>query len=220
MAVIACLSALWARYKSGNGQKVDVSMLDAILPLMTLQLAHYHGAGIAPGRGEAALSGGLACYGVYQCADEKYIALGMLEDKFWKNFCEMMERPDWLARQFVIGEEANKLRMEIAAVFKTKTRDKWITSAARYDTCLTPILEIEEIEKDPQIKARNMVIEQIHPGCGKIKSIGVPLKFSGTEAKPPAPAPALGKDTVAIMKEIGYSLREIESLKKEKIIYI
>ncbi len=220
MAVIACLSALLARNKSGKGQKVDVSMLDAILPLMTLQIAHYHAAGITPGRGEAALSGGLACYGVYQCADSKYIALGILEEKFWKAFCKMMERPEWLARQFAIGEEADKLRMEIATLFKIKSRDEWIAAARKYDACLTPVLEIEEIEKDPQIKIRNMIIEQTHPVCGKIKGVGVPLKFSVTPAKICAPAPALGKDTAKIMKEIGFARQEIENLKKAGVIFI
>lgn len=220
MAIIACLCALWARQKSGQGQSVDVSMLDAILPLMTLQMAHYQASGIAPARGESALTGGLACYGVYPCADRKYIALGILEEKFWKNFCEMTGRSDWLSKQFVIGEEADKLRAEIAALFKSKTRNEWITAGADYDICLTPVLEIAEIETDPQIQARNMIIEQTHHVCGKIKSIGVPLKFSATPAEPSGPAPTLGKDTADIMKEIGYKPEEIESFSKEGVILI
>jgi crotonobetainyl-CoA:carnitine CoA-transferase CaiB-like acyl-CoA transferase len=220
MTIIACLSSLWAREKTGQGQKVDVSMLDAILPLMTLQMAHYHAAGLAPAPGEAALTGGLACYGVYKCADGKYIALGILEEKFWKSFCEMVGRPEWIDQQFVIGEEAERLRGAIAALFKTRTRDEWIAATKEYDTCLTPVLEIGEIETDPQVQARDMIMEQTHPVCGKIKGIGVPLKFSQTPAKPSLPPPVLGKDTAAIMEEIGYSQKEIETLKKEGIILI
>ncbi|MGD0022493.1 MAG: CaiB/BaiF CoA-transferase family protein, partial [Smithellaceae bacterium] len=184
MTIIACLSALWAREKTGKGQKVDVSMLDAILPLMTLQMAHYHAAGLAPAPGEAALTGGLACYGVYKCADGKYIALGILEEKFWESFCEMAARPEWIDRQFAIGKEAEELRSEIAAFFITRTRDQWITAADGFDTCLTPVLEIGEVEKDSHVQARNMIIEQTHPVCGRIKGIGVPLKFSKTPDKP------------------------------------
>jgi len=220
MTIIACLSALWAREKTGQGQKVDVSMLDAILPLMTLQMAHYHAAGLAPAPGEAALTGGLACYGVYKCADGKHIALGILEEKFWKSFCEMVGRPEWIDRQFAIGEEAEELRSEIAAFFITRTRDQWIAAADGFDICLTPVLEISEVEKDSQVQARNMIIEQTHPVCGKIKGIGVPLKFSATPAKPAGPAPSLGKDTAAIMEEIGYRPKEIETLRKEGIILI
>ena len=76
---------------------------------------------------------------------------------------------------------------------------------------MTPVLEIAEIETDPQMQARNMIIEQTHPICGKIKGIGVPLKFSATPAKPSGPAPTLGKDTADIMKEIGYKPEEIET---------
>lgn len=222
MTIIACLSALWAREKTGEGQKVDVSMLDAILPLMTLQMAHYYAAGLAPAPGESVLvlTGGLACYGVYKCADEKYIALGILEEKFWKSFCEMMGRPEWIDHQFVIGEEAERLRGAITALFKTRTRDEWIAAANGYDTCLTPVLEIGEVEKDPQVQARNMIIEQTHPVCGKIKNIGVPLKFSKTPAKPSFSPPVLGKDTASIMEEIGYKQKEIETLRKEGIILI
>lgn len=220
MTIIACLSALWAKEKTGQGQKVDVSMLDAILPLMTLQMAHYHAAGLAPAPGEAALTGGLACYGVYKCADGKYIALGILEEKFWKSFCEMVGRPEWIDQQFVIGEEAERLRGAIGALFKTRTRDEWIAAAKEYDTCLTPVLEIGEIETDPQVQARNMIIEQTHPVCGKIKGIGVPLKFSQTPAKPSLPPPVLGKDTAAIMEEIGYKPEEIKALRKEGVILI
>jgi crotonobetainyl-CoA:carnitine CoA-transferase CaiB-like acyl-CoA transferase len=219
MTIVACLSALWAREKTGQGQKVDVSMLDAILPLMTLQMAHYHAAGLAPVPGEAALTGGLACYGVYKCADGKYIALGILEEKFWKSFCEMAARPEWIDQQFVIGEEAERLRGAIAALFQTRTRDEWIASAG-CDTCLTPVLEIGEVEKDSHVQARNMIIEQTHPVYGKIKGIGIPLKFSKTPAEPSWPPPVLGKDTAAIMEEIGYSQKEIETLKKEGIILL
>jgi crotonobetainyl-CoA:carnitine CoA-transferase CaiB-like acyl-CoA transferase len=220
MTIIACLSALWAREKTGKGQKVDVSMLDAILPLMTLQMAHYHAAGLAPAPGEAALTGGLACYGVYKCADGKYIALGILEEKFWESFCEMAARPEWIDRQFAIGKEAEELRSEIAAFFITRTRDQWITAADGFDTCLTPVLEIGEVEKDSHVQARNMIIEQTHPVCGRIKGIGVPLKFSKTPAKPSGSAPSLGKDTASILNEIGYSKKEIETLRKEGIILL
>lgn len=124
MSIIACLSALWARERTGRGQRVDVSMLDCVLPLMTLQMAHYQATQTAMAPGEPPLSEGLACYGVYPCADGKYIALGILEAKFWKIFCEMAGHPEWLDKHMVMGEDAEKMRQEIAALFRTKTRDE------------------------------------------------------------------------------------------------
>ncbi len=220
MSMIACLTALWTREKTGQGQRVDVAMLDCVLPLMTLQMAHYQATKITFAPGEPPLSGGLACYGVYPCADGKYIALGLLEAKFWKIFCDMAGHPEWLEKHMVMGEEADHLRKGIAALFRTKTRDEWIIAAKNLDVCLTPVLDLSEIESDPQLQARHMIYEQTHPVCGKIKGIGVPLKFSATPAQPSGPSPALGEDTKSILEEIGYKQEEIEALRKEGVILV
>jgi len=220
MSVIACLSSLWAREKTGKGQQVDVSMLDGVLPLMTLQMAHYQATQVSLGPGEPPLSGGLACYGVYQCADGKYIALGILEAKFWKIFCEMVEHPEWVDKHMVMGEDAEKLRKEMAVLFQTKTRAEWVAQARNLDVCLSPVLEVSEVEANPQIQARQMIHEQKHPVCGKIKGIGVPLKFSETPSEPAWPSPALGEDTKSVLEEIGYQHEEIEALFKAGMILI
>lgn len=220
MSMIACLTALWTREKTGQGQRVDVAMLDAVLPLMTLQMAHYQATKTTVSPGELPLSGGLACYGVYPCADDKYIALGLLEVKFWKNFCEMAGHAEWMEKQMAMGEEADQLRKELAAFFRTKNRDEWMIAAKNIDVCLTPVLDISEVETDPQIQARQMIYEQAHPVCGKVRGIGVPLKFSATPPQPAWPSPALGEDTQSILEEIGYSQAEIEALQKAGIVLI
>lgn len=220
MSMIACLCALWAREKTGKGQHVDVAMLDSVLPLMTLQMAHYQATKINLAPGELPLSGGLACYGVYSCADGKYIAVGILESKFWKIFCEMAGHDEWIEKHLVMGEEAENLRREIAAFFRTKTRDEWATAAKKLDICITPVLDISEVETDPHLQARQMVCEQVHPVCGRIKEIGVPLKFSATRTEPCGPSPALGEDTISILKEIGYAKEEIEALRQERVILV
>lgn len=220
MSMIACLCALWAREKTGKGQHVDVAMLDSVLPLMTLQMAHYQATKINLAPGELPLSGGLACYGVYSCADGKYIAVGILESKFWKIFCEMAGHDEWIEKHLVMGEEAENLRREIAALFRTKTRDEWAAAAKKLDICITPVLDISEVETDPHLQARQMVCEQVHPVCGRIKEIGVPLKFSATRTEPCGPSPALGEDTISILKEIGYAKEEIEALRQERVILV
>ena len=220
MSMIGCLTALWTREKTGQGQRVDVAMLDAVLPLMTLQMAHYQATKITFTPGEPPLSGGLACYGVYPCADGKYIALGLLEAKFWKIFCELAGHAEWIERHLVMGEDAENLRKEIAALFRTKTRDEWMVATKNLDICLTPVLDISEVEKDPQLQARQMIYEQAHPVCGKIKGIGIPLKFSATPAQPSGPSPALGEDTKSILEEIGYNQEAIETLRKKGVILV
>lgn len=220
MSIIAGLSALWAREKTGRGQHVDVAMLDGVLPLLTLQMAHYQATLLQMAQNEQPLSGGLACYNVYRCADGQCVALGILEAKFWKVFCKMAGHPEWVEKQMVMGKEAEDLRREIAAFFQTKTRDEWIKAAGDFDICLTPVLDMAELETNPQLQARKMIYEQTHPVCGKVKGIGVPLKFSSTPSEPAWPSPALGEDTKALLAEIGREPAEIEALVREGIVFI
>ena len=218
MTVIACLAALWSRKTTGLGQHVDVSMLDGLLPLMTLQMAHTWATETSFKLGEAPLSGGLASYGVYPCSDGKYMALGILEEKFWEKFCKMAERPDWISQFMALGEDASKLRLEIAALFLTRSQDEWTSLAAEHDICLSPVLSVDELEDNPHIKARSMICEEDHPLCGKLKSVGPPIKFSQTPAKPSGCAPALGQHTAEILSEIGYTQQEIDTLNEKGVI--
>ena len=217
MTVIASLAALAARTRTGRGQQVDVSMLDGLMPLMTLQMAHAEATLTAFAPDEAPLSGGLACYGVYRCSDGKFMALGILEEKFWKKFCNLADRPDWKERFLVHGAEAQTLRHEIAALFLTKTREEWAAIGQKADICLTPVLGVDEVDKDPHLRARAMIVEKNQTG-EKINGVGVPIKFSQTPAHPKNAAPALGADTASILGEIGYSTGQIAALQKDGVI--
>jgi crotonobetainyl-CoA:carnitine CoA-transferase CaiB-like acyl-CoA transferase len=193
-------------------------MLDAVLPLMTLQMAHYWATRENPKRGEMILSGGLAGYGIYECADGKYVALGALEPKFWRRFCELAKRPEWESLQYVQGEKKEKLRAELVALFKAKSRDEWVATAAEQDVCLTPVLEVAELETDPHLQARGIFVEPMHPIYGKIKGIGLPIKFSETPAEPSCPPPTLGEHTQEILMELGYSESEVAALQKKGMV--
>lgn len=213
-AVVSCLAALWNRDKTGKGQSIDVSMLDASLPYMTMPLAEHFAASPLPGgRGRKALNGGMPCYGIYECADKKFIALGAIEPKFWQRFCEIIESPDLLSLQYSL-DDGNDVKKEVAAVFRTRTRDEWVSIAAGEDFCLSPVLEIQEVEHDPHLRERGVIIEQSHPVHGVTKGIGPPIKFSGTAAASSWAAPSLGEDTIAVLRELGYDEHRIEGLMK------
>jgi alpha-methylacyl-CoA racemase len=217
MSVIACMVALWCREKTGKGQKIDVSMMDGILPMLTLQLAQYWG---RQGDEENInfLDGSFPFYGVYECADGKCVSLGALEQKFWAGFCEMANKPEWLPLQFPVGVEIRRVREEVAALFKTKTRDEWLKLAELYDICLSSIHEMKELERDPQLQAREMIIEIEHETGFKVKEIGIPIKFSDSKPDKPEPAPAVGQDSVEILEEMGYSHEKIEELLAKGIV--
>lgn len=193
-AVVACLAALWARERTGKGQFVDVSMTDCVMPLLSMQLGEFLNTGNKQKRGEPMLSGGLANYHLYKCKDDKWIALGSLEPKFWQGVCMMLDKPDWIPRMLPIPEEVEKLKEDLQTIFNTKTRDEWVAIAAPLDICLTPILELDEVEKDIHLNERAMFYEVEHPEYGKVKGINQPFKFSETPANPSWAAPLMGED--------------------------
>jgi alpha-methylacyl-CoA racemase len=218
MSVIACMAALWHREKTGKGQRVDVSMTDSVMPMITLQLAQYWG---SQGDNEIMnpFEGSFPFYGVYECADGKPVSLGALEQKFWAGFCQMADKPEWLSLQFSMGEERRKVREEVAGLFKTKPRDEWLKLAEVHDICLSSIHELGDLEMDPQLQAREMIIETEHEKGLKLKGIGIPIKFSDSKPDKPQPAPIVGQDSIEILKELGYSQKRIEELIGKEIVF-
>ena len=147
------------------------------------------------------LSGGMANYHLYRCSDDKWIALGSLEPKFWQGVCLLIGKPDWMPRMMPIPEEVEILKNDLQEIFNTKTRDEWVALAAPFDVCLTPILDLEEVANDVHLNEREMFFEVEHPDYGKVIGINQPFKFSETPAKPSWGAPLMGEDN-ALLKEI------------------
>jgi alpha-methylacyl-CoA racemase len=203
MSVIATLSAMHARTQTGVGQHVDVSMTDAVMPLLSVSYASYSATLQAQVRGTLPLSGGMPNYGVYVCQDKKYIALGTLEAKFWSKFCDLTNKPDW--KMFMVPQNTEQLQSFknlIGGLFLEKNQSEWIQFGFENDLLISPVYGLEDLGNDPHLLERQMIIETEHPTAGKLKSIGVPIKFSETEAKHSWAAPLLGEDTEAILREL------------------
>ncbi len=193
-AIVACLAALWARERTGKGQFVDVAMTDCVMPLLSMQFGEFLNAGVKHKRGEPMLSGGMANYNLYKCKDEKWIALGSLEPKFWQGVCVLIGKPEWMPRMMQVPEMVEALKKDLQEIFITKSRDEWVAAAETLDICLTPILELDEVEKNIHLNEREMFFEVEHLDYGKVKGINQPFKFSETPAKPSWGAPLMGED--------------------------
>ena len=126
MAAIAILAAIVHREKTGEGQYLDVAMLDGVISWLSIHAGKYFMDEELPKRGEMHLSGRYACYQVYETKDGRYMSLGALEPKFWKNFCEAIGRKDLIHKQFIEGEERVHFIEEIRKLFKTKTQKEWV----------------------------------------------------------------------------------------------
>lgn len=198
--VMATLAALYARQQTGEGQHVDVSMTDCVMPLLSVAYA-MHGGGLHPVRGEMPLSGGQPNYGVYRCADEaygaaRYIVLGTLEPKFWQKFCTVINKPEWLA--FMLPQSAGQQADYKAAIEEficQKTQAQWVAIGTEHDLLITAVNTLDDLAIDPHLLVRQMVYTQEHPLAGPVLSVGVPIKFSATPARPAWPAPQLGEDS-------------------------
>ena len=218
MAAIAILAAAIHREKTGEGQFLDISMMDGIISWLSMHAGKYFFDKELPKRGEMQLSGRYACYQVYPTKDGRHMSLGALEPKFWMNFCEAIGRRDLIYKQFIEGEERLRVIEEIRDFFKTKTQKEWVEFFNNVDACCEPILTFEEVFQHPQVLHRQMVIEYEHPVEGKIRQVGNPIKSSQFPFEIRLPSPAWGEHTTEVLKAIGYSENEIKHFQEVKAI--
>lgn len=193
-AVTGILLALLEREKSGKGQFIDISMMDGVISLLQSTLPNYLMKNIPSKRGEQMLSGGLACYEVYQTKDGRWLAVGALEMKFWRVFCQKIGKPEWIALLNEQDEVQYKLKHDIQNVIYTKTLEEWMDIFDDAEACVSPVLNFAELVNHPQVQARKM-FEAIEQDGIPVKHIGIPIKLSRTPGKIRAAAPKLGEHT-------------------------
>jgi crotonobetainyl-CoA:carnitine CoA-transferase CaiB-like acyl-CoA transferase len=218
MAAIAILAATLHREKTGEGQLLDISMLDGVVSWLSIHAGKFLMDGDLPKRGEMYLAGRYACYQVYPTGDGRHMSLGALEPKFWKNFCETIGRRELILKQFTEGDEQVRIIEEIRNLFKTRTQKEWIDLFRNADACCEPVLTLEEVFAHPQVLHREMVKEFEHPVEGRFRAVGNPIKSSGFRFETGSPPPRCGEHTLEVLKSIGYSDKEIQHFKEVKAI--
>lgn len=218
MSAIAILAAVIHREKTGSGQHLDISMMDGVISWLSIHAGKYFMDGELSERGNMLLTGKYACYHVYQTKDGRHMSLGAVEPKFWENFCEAIGYRDFIHKQYTEGEEQLRLTEKIQKVFKTRTQKEWIEFLKGVEACCEPILTLEEVFQHPQVLHRQMVIECEHPVEGKIRQVGHPIKSSQFNFEIRTPAPRWGEHTMEVLKEIGYSEKEIQHFKQVRAI--
>jgi len=222
-AAIAIVSALWARESTGEGQYVDVSLLDGSVSWMTYAAGNYFATGEVPQRmGSAHPS--IVPYQGFEAGDGRHILIAGGNDRLFALLCQGMGLEGWAddpryATNDRRVEHRHELIPALEKEFKKRTRDEWLKTLRGLGFPCAPVYTIDEIFRDPHVLGRGMLVEMDHPQAGRIKQIGPALKFSDTPCVVGSPPPMLGEHTEEVLRSIaGYSEREIEHLRRTKAI--
>ena len=198
--------------RSGKGQVVDAAMVDGAASLMAMFFSQV-GRGFKDRRGENMLDGGTHFYNTYETKDGKYVCVGSIEPQF---YAELVEKSGVDANQFSPQMDADRwlgCKAELAAAFKTKTRDEWCEIMEGSDVCFAPVLSILEAPHHPHNKHRNTFVEV----DGVVQPAPTP-RFSRTEAAIPQPARIPGEDTRDVLADIGLAAADISALEERGVV--
>ncbi|GAA4213829.1 CaiB/BaiF CoA transferase family protein [Actinocatenispora rupis] len=199
LMAVGVLAALLGARTTGRGQVVDAAMVDGTATLLSMLLG-LRAAGMWGERGGNLLDGGAPFYDAYRCADGGYVAVGALEDPFYRELLAGLG----LADDATLPPRDDPaqwpaLRERLAAAFATRTRDEWADRFAGTDACVAPVLDPDEAADHPHLAARGTYRRD----GGLLQPAPAP-RFSVTPPSVPEPAPAIGAHTTALLAELGY----------------
>lgn len=212
-AVMGILAAVIGAKATGAGRYVDVAMTDATFAHAYTGLLSVLARGRTQPRGMDDLNGGVPGYGIYRTQDDRWMAVGALETKFWRVFCNAIERPDLEPFGLARGAEGERTRAELEALFASRPLAHWNALFERFDCGVTPVLTFEEAMMHPQLAARGML-----PDVDGLRQFAPPLKMSGLDFGVRSPAPKVGADGTAILRAAGYTDEQIVGLRAARVI--
>jgi crotonobetainyl-CoA:carnitine CoA-transferase CaiB-like acyl-CoA transferase len=221
LATIGILAAYTHAQKTGQGQFVDTSLMEAALQQTYWHAAFHFAEGRSPGpSGSAHVL--TAPYQAFRARDG-WINIGGANQTNWERIADVLGHPEWrddprFATNSARMQNLAALTEQISAVLATRTRDEWITAFDAASVPVGPVHSIGEALTHPQTLARGMVVELEHPQAGPTKALGCPIHFSATPTQITRAAPLLGEHTRAVLRETGYSEGEIDALIAEHVV--
>jgi crotonobetainyl-CoA:carnitine CoA-transferase CaiB-like acyl-CoA transferase len=221
-AALGIVSALLARERTGRGQVVETSLMEAAIQQTYWQAAIYFATGVNPGpTGSAHIL--TAPYQAFPTADG-YINVGGANQANWERIVKVIGRPELNddPRFRTNGDRMRNLAALtplIAERLKSRTSADWIRDFEAAGVPVGPVNRIGDMLADPQVAAREMVVEVDHPRAGRTKALGHPIKFSGTPGHIERPAPLLGEHTREVLGDLGYDREAIDRLHRENAVF-
>ncbi len=216
------MAALRHREIGGEGQYIDISMLDAQVAWLTYQAAYFFAYGEAPKRLGAAHPT-LVPYQGFMCQDGKYINVAVGSERIWERFCQgiqrvdLRENPDYASNSDRVANRGKLVPM-LQELFLTRPVLDWVDELQQVNVPCGPINDLADVFSDPQLLHRQMYLEMPHPTLGTIKQTGLPIKFSLTPGGLDRHPPLLGEHNQEILEGLGYSEADIKRLAEASVI--
>jgi len=215
MGTIGILMAIEARHRTGRGQRVDTSLLEGQMAMLSYHLTRYFATGEVPKRGGSGSSVSVP-YQAFRAADD-WIVIAVFNPRMWRDCCAALDRSEWAddPRFHDAGARAQHRDLLIGMINEVLGRHPvkyWEERLRANNVPSTPVNHVGQIVAEEQVAAREMVVEMNVPGAGPIRMAGLPLKFSETPGAVTLPPPRLGQHTETVLRRIGYSAKQIADL--------
>lgn len=200
-AAVGISSALFHRERSGEGAFIDISMTEGSLAFATPMLAAA-AAGESVERSRGMLTGGIPAYNVYRTLDDRFLAVGSLEPKFWMGFVQAIGAPELVGEGHGSGEEAQTVQEKVQELIRQKTFEEWMSVFGSIDVCVEGVLTMQEVLESElhQVRERFFQLSGIH-------HTRTPLTPIDRQNQPP---PELGEHTTEILQDAGFGADDIE----------
>src|SRR5215208_2631024 len=203
-AAAGIMAALLARERTGRGQFVDIAMTEGVITLAAQAFSETLATGRPILRGQHRLTGGVPHYNVYQCKDGNYIAVGANEPWFFQALCRELGDESY-GDTAATGERREQIFAFLRRAFAERTRDEWWELLKDKDVCVAPVYTLDEASRDPQVRARGMIVTLPHEEFGTVEQVGISIKLSETPGSVRELPHEPGQDTDAVMGELGWS---------------